>query len=264
MNLSGIKEIISRIRFFIDRIKYKKGKHFNITIVILLILLVTAFAAIYVNLQVEIKRKENILRSYYSEVHSVNNGPGKASGENNEINPSSNSINTDPFINNGEDIGKTDNTFSLNRTDNIKAYVCGEVGKPGVYEVKEGSRVIDLLELAGGPGENACLEIINLARVITDGERIYIPSKEEIGDGGFLFYTDGDLIGYNSSGVKTININTANLKELELLPGVGPVIAKNIIEYRKKHGLFKRKEELKNVTGIGEKKYEEINQFISI
>jgi len=264
MALLDIKEKISRVRFLMDKFKYKRSKHFYFAVFGLLFLLVVIFAVIFINQQVEIKRKENILKSYYSEIHTGSAEINEIAGGSNEVNALSESKEEYSDKSSKEDTGNTDSDGSLQNNNNIKVYICGEVKNPGVYEIKAGARIIDLLELAGGQNENACLEIINLAQIVVDGQRIYIPSQEEISTGSSLFFTGDYSSDYNSSENKTININNANSKELESLPGIGPVIAQNIIEYRNKNGLFKTKEELKNVTGIGEKKYEEISQFVSI
>lgn len=242
-----MKEAVDRLRFFIDRIKYKRSRHFYLTVIIIFVLISAALIPVYINLQLEIRKKENILKSYYSDINSEDTASDKASGET-----------------------ESENVFTLQPSDDnqketvIKAYICGEVKNPGVYEMEEGARVVDLLEIAGGESENACLEIINLARIIIDGQKIYIPSEEEIASGSSLFLRDSSLIDFGSPENLNVNINSANLKELESLPGIGPVIARNIIEYRTGNGPFKRKEELKKVTGIGEKKYEQIKNFISI
>ena len=266
MSLLNMKEKISRIRFFFDKVKYKRGRHFYLTVFGLLFLIITLFTAVFINQQVEIKRKENILKSYYSENYTGSSKLNETTSHPDEIKiMADDEKEENPGLNLLDDIEGIKDSSSLTQFKNtIKAYICGEVKNPGVYEIEDGARIIDLLELAGGQDENACLEIINLAQTVVDGQRIYIPSQEEISGGNSLFFTGDYSNDYNSSVNRTININTANSKELESLPGIGPVIAQNIIEYRNKNGLFRTKEELKNVTGIGEKKYEEINQFISI
>ena len=268
-----MKEIISKLRFLIDKIKYKKGKNPYISIIVLLVIIVASFAIIYINMRIEIKRKENILKSYYTEINTAGNesdgimetgldGADKEINEAITLYENKDGHLTDGSMGNVEDTG--DALSPDKKTDMIKVYICGAVKNPGVYEVDEGARIIDLLEIAGGLNENACPEIINLAQPVIDGQRIYVPSREEITGGSSLFLTDNSSNDYYSSDNRIVNINTANLKELETLPGVGPVIAQNIIEYRNRNGSFKKKEELKNVTGIGEKKYEEISKFISI
>ncbi len=262
-----MREIIDKVRFFIDKIKYGRGKNFYITVVVLLILIITVFSVIYINLQIEIKRKENILKSYYSGDNTASIEPeGAAGGENGEVAGSEGSNKNLP-AGNGNYFESIDNDgdYNLQQPEvTIKVYICGEVENSGVYELKQGSRIIDLIEVAGGQGENACLEIINLARILVDGQRVYIPSMEEVANGNSLFFTGNYSDDYNAAENLNININTANLNELESLPGIGPVIAGNIIKYRERNGLFEKKEELKKVTGIGEKKYEEIIEFISI
>ncbi len=268
MSLIDIKEKISRLRFFVDKVKYKREKHFYFAVFGLILCLAGFFTIIYINQQVDIKRKENILKSYYPEndiERSVSEGnaaetdkeiDGKKKLYENEENSSGKNSLKD--MDSSGDSGNLEQIIST-----IKAYICGEVRNPGVYEIENGARIIDLLKIAGGQTENSCLEIINLAQIVIDGQRIYIPSLEEIGDSDSLFFTE-DSDGYGFTGSGPVNINTANSKELESLPGIGPVIANNIVEYRSRNGSFKKKEELKNVTGIGEKKYEEIEKLVSI
>jgi competence protein ComEA len=265
-----MEEIISKLRFLIDKIKYKKGRHIYISIIILLIIIVISFTVIYINMKIEIKRKENILKSYYSEISIADNSPDGSGAERtgNEINGEKTLHDNEKqhFTagSNGDSRYGGSNSDTAGKTAAIKVYICGAVKNPGVYEVYEGARVIDLLEAAGGQNEDACIEIINLAGPLADGQRIYVPFEEEITGGSSLFFS-GDLQDdYSSSGSRVVNINSASAKELETLPGVGPVIAQNIVEYRNRNGFFKKKEELKNVTGIGEKKYDKISKFISI
>ena len=266
MSLLDVKEKIGRIRFFIDKVKYKRGRHFYLTVFGLLFLIIALFTAVFINQKVEIKRKENILKSYYSENNTGGSKLDKTTSYPDEI-----KIIADDGKEKYPESGNLEDTKNSNDTEGspqngntIKAYICGGVKNPGVYEIGDGARIVDLLELAGGCDENACLEIVNLAQTVVDGQRIYIPSQEEISGGSSLFFVSNYLNDYKSSENRTININTANLEELAFLFGNGPVTAQNIIEYRNKNRLFKMKEELKNVTGIGEKKYEEIKQSISI
>lgn len=138
----------------------------------------------------------------------------------------------------------------------IQVYICGEIKKPGVYKISDDKRIIDLVYMAGGFTENANLEAVNLATKLKDEDYIKIPSKkinnEDKGDVDFKEYSD------------KININTATLEELKKLPRIGDALAKRIIEYRNKNGPFKRIEDLKNVSGIGDKMFENIKDMISI
>jgi competence protein ComEA len=261
LNLFDIKEKISRGRFCIDKIKYSRKRHFYFIIPGFIFLIITVFIFIYINQSIEIKRKENILKSYYQE-----NETDLYDGENGAVADDRSKTEKEESFDTGKKLeGEREaSDDSLTKSSgSLKAYICGEVKKPGVYEIKNGSRVIDLLELAGGQSEDACLEMINLAQEVFDGQRIYIPSVEEISSSGFSFTSDY-LEGGSYSEFKTININSAGIGELESLPGIGPVTAQNIIDYRNANGLFKDKAELKNVAGIGEKKYEKIEHLISI
>src|SRR4030042_4984306 len=179
MNLLDFKEKISRARFFIDKVRYKREKHFYFAIFGLIFCLVSFFTIVYINQQVEIKRKENILKSYYPEndiERSVSEGNaaeanGEIDGEKKLYENEENSSGK----NSSQDIDSSDDSGNLPQIINtIKAYICGEVINPGVYEIKNGARIIDLLEIAGGQTENSCLEIINIAQIVIDGQRIYI------------------------------------------------------------------------------------------
>jgi competence protein ComEA len=261
MDLFGFKEKINRGRFLIDKIKYSRKRHFYFIIPAFIFLIITVFIFIYINQRIEIKRKENILKSYYQESDTGSSDRENGAGADDRLDKEK-----EKSFETGEELYQEEvkNGDGLVQGSGLlKAYICGEVKKPGVYEIKNGSRVIDLLELAGGQSADACLEVINLAQKVFDGQRIYIPSMEEIDSGGFSFGIDYSEDSSNS-GFRNININSAGTEELKSLPGIGPVTAKNIIDYRNTNGLFKSKEELQNVTGIGEKKYERIEHLISI
>ena len=154
-------------------------------------------------------------------------------------------------------------------------HVTGEVKNPGVVKVKQGSRIEDIIEAAGGLTENADITNVNLAFEVEDGMKIRIPSNDEgnenegniiehyiTQDSGKGVIVSEDKSSENLSLV--ININTANETELEQLPGIGASIAGRIIDYRNKNGKFKAIEDIKNVTGIGETKFEKIKDFIKV
>ena len=152
--------------------------------------------------------------------------------------------------------------------DIMAVHVTGEVKKPGVVKVKEGSRIEDIIEAAGGLTENADTTNINLAYMVEDGMKIRIPSSnEEDIEENYISVDSGKRVimsdeSNNSSLI--VNINTANETELEQLPGIGPSISSKIVDYRNQNGKFKNIEDIKNVTGIGDSKYEKIKDFIKV
>ena len=174
-----------------------------------------------------------------------------------------------------------------NKTDKNKIviYIIGEVKQEGVYKLDENSRISDAIEKAGGTKENADLSQINLAYKIEDGMRIYIPKKgelvqdkekiedktQEIVTGKSSDITNTTSVNTNLStnkksktDIEKINLNKATQTELETLPGIGPSTAEKIIEYRKENGNFKNIEDIMNVNGIGESKYNKIKDLISV
>lgn len=128
----------------------------------------------------------------------------------------------------------------------IVVQIIGEVNNPDVYEIQLGMRLYDLINIAGGLTENADVEAINLALLLTDQMKITIPS----------------IFDENETNIKKVNINTADVKLLTTLNGIGEVKAQAIIEYREKHGPFKTTEEIMKVKGIGLKTYEKIKDYI--
>ena len=135
-----------------------------------------------------------------------------------------------------------------------------------------GSRIEDAIESAGGLTENADITKVNLAYVVEDGTKIKIPSasEEDIGDEDIIDSKSGDNIIIEENAVpsnnspQTININKATEKEFETLPGIGPSLASKIIEYRNQNGKFESIEDIKNVNGIGDNKYEKIKDLITV
>ena len=124
--------------------------------------------------------------------------------------------------------------------------VTGAVTKPGVYTLAANSRVIDAIKAAGDSGPGADLSTINLARVLSDGEQIYVDST--------IINSAGKRVSkMGHSG--PINVNRATAAQLDSLDGIGPVIAKRIIEYRKVNGPFATVEDLQKVSGIGTAKF---------
>lgn len=135
-------------------------------------------------------------------------------------------------------------------------HVGGAVNSPGLYELRQGMRVNDAVKAAGGPAANGDLDALNLAAKISDGQKITVPVKgtanpEVPADAGAASAVDGKIA-----------INTATIAQLDELDGIGPVLAKRIVDYRSKHGPFTRLDQLQNVDGIGPKKLELIKDQI--
>jgi len=133
--------------------------------------------------------------------------------------------------------------------------VTGAVNRPGVYSLTGRSRVIDAIKAAGDSAPGADLSTINLARVLNDGEQIYVDST--------VVNSSGQRVSKKvASG--PVNINRATLRQLDALDGIGPVIAGRIIDYRKKNGSFLSIDDLQKVSGIGVAKFAQIKSKIRI
>lgn len=171
------------------------------------------------------------------------------------------------------------------KTEEVKSkiivHVSGAVNKEGVYELKENSRVSDAIEKAGGLREDAYADNLNLAYKIEDGTKIHILTKTEYNEkisqeSNNNSKNENDIYvqefieesknkdDLENNKEEKVNINKATQTELETLPGIGPSTAMKIIEYRKENGEFKTKEDLKNVSGIGEVKFKNIQDKIVI
>jgi competence protein ComEA len=166
----------------------------------------------------------------------------------------------------------------------IVVYVCGAVRKPGVYRLQAGLRVADGIARAGGAGSDADLEQLNLAEPLTDGMKLSVPRKEEsllrtatamqssssvqITPRGRHQARGGHRSGGRSTQKlqpgQTLNVNTATEAELESLPGVGPSLARRIVEYRQANGPFQTADDLQNVSGIGPSKFDKMADFIRL
>lgn len=166
---------------------------------------------------------------------------------------------------------KLDTKKEETEEDKIVVHVTGAVKNEGVVEVKENARINDVIAAAGGLADDVDLKNVNLAYIVEDGQKIYIPSikdnEENRDDGEIVTENAGENVlkeeeesGKNS----VININTANIEALTAIPGVGSATAEKIVTYRKENGKFKTVEDIKNVSGIGDKKYEAIKDYISV
>lgn len=165
-------------------------------------------------------------------------------------------------INTEEDIQEQDEE----ETAIIMVHISGQVHKPGIVEIDLGKRLIDAIKLAGGLKKEADQDRINLAKKLIDEEKIYIPKvgeelKSDIIDLGSNINIANNTNVTNSN--DKININKCSQAELESLPGIGGVLALRIIDYRNSNP-FTTIEDLKQVSGIGDKKYESVKDLITV
>lgn len=148
-------------------------------------------------------------------------------------------------------------------TNTITVFVSGEINNPGVVTIESQKRLSDAVEILGGITENADLNKINLAMKLEDEYHYIIP---KIGENLELnsddTYIGSEIIEDEKSNL--VNINKATIQELDVLPGIGEATANKIINYREENGEFKSIDEIKNVNGIGDKKYEELKNLISV
>ena len=189
-------------------------------------------------------------------------------------------VNAEPIIEEKKEVEEVE--------EKIKVEIKGAVNGPGVYELNNDSRVIDIINLAGGLTENADISLINLSKKLTDEMVIIIYTREEIenynnskikteyvyievnncpdpiNDACIKEYEEEKVNNDDSNEDKIININKASIEELTTLSGIGESKAKLIIEYREQNGNFKNIEELSNVKGIGESLIEKIKDNITI
>ncbi|ONI37699.1 hypothetical protein AN639_00700 [Candidatus Epulonipiscium fishelsonii] len=162
-----------------------------------------------------------------------------------------------------QDIDITSELSDNNIVDNseniqqIPVYICGEINNTGVYWVNEHSLIQDVINMAGGVTSDADMTAINLAQILQPNSQVVVPKK------GVILNTinTGQI---NNTGEDKININLADLVQLETLPNIGEVKAQAILDYREEHGSFSSLEQLKEVSGIGEKTYEGLKDSIRI
>ena len=154
----------------------------------------------------------------------------------------------------------------------VQVYICGAVRNPGVYSVIVGTILNDAVEKAGGFTQDAAVTSMNLVYVINSNMSFYIPTVKEVesgqgggtdvirGKGTFIWGGDG---GASDKATAKVNINTADQAALQTLPGIGEATARSIIEYRSRNP-FKKPEDLKKVSGIGDAKFERVKAFITV
>lgn len=169
-------------------------------------------------------------------------------------------------------VAESNETVEIKET--IVIHITGEVKNEGVIYLEKGARLVDAIKEAGGETKEADLSQVNLAYELQDGQKIYIPNKNEkisqyiIGINGETIDSNGTNTGNESTssskeGAK-VNINTATQNELDGLPGIGPALAQRIIDFREENGNFKSIEDIQNVKGIGDSKFDDIKDTIVV
>ena len=156
----------------------------------------------------------------------------------------------------------TDNE-EQNEANNLSASliyvdISGEVNIPGVYEVKEGTRLFQVIDMAGGLTKAANIDSLNRAEEVYDGEKIIVGSDSYDGNNNSNDYSTG----FSNDG--KVNINRADLNELQTLPNIGPAKAQNIIDYRNSSGKFQTINDILYVNGIGSKTFESLKDLICV
>ena len=175
-----------------------------------------------------------------------------------------------------QEIGNAD--AGSGSTEHIFVYVCGAVNTPGVYELEAGARLYEAIARAGGVREDGAEESINQAQAVSDGERLYIPTDEEVRQGLDGYFLSGSAGGAAAAGSQSavpggpsgssaggkVNINTASREELKTLNGIGDTRAGSIIVYRESNGPFGSIEDLMKVEGIKEGVFNKLKDDITV
>lgn len=172
----------------------------------------------------------------------------------------------DIYYLNNLDSNETEKKEIKTEKKEIIVHIAGCIAKPGIVKLEENSRICDAIDLAGGITEEADISKINLAYPLEDGMKIYIPNinEKEVNIENEYLTQETTTQEINSTINKKININSANKSEIETIPGIGSITAQKIIDYRKENGKFKKIEDIKNISGIGENKFKKIKEYICI
>jgi competence protein ComEA len=159
-----------------------------------------------------------------------------------------------------------DGIASDTSTETIIVDVSGEVETPSVIELPLDSRINDAIQAAGGLTKNADISQINRAAMLSDGEKVFIPTKPslDIQGSGSGLDTSQNTTGNQNTTTTKVNINNASSEQLQEVPGIGPVTANKIILFRTQNGLFRKLEDIKKVSGIGDKTFEKMKPYICI
>ena len=157
--------------------------------------------------------------------------------------------------------GTTEQKETLKSDQTVQVYVCGEVAAPGVYQLKDGMRICDAVEAAGGLTKAASREYWNLAEKLSDGQMIYFPTEEEARERKASAEAAGATVEESDG---RIDINTADAAQLVTIPGIGETRAAAILAYREKNGPFAKVEDIMQVSGIKSALFEKMKDYITI
>ena len=163
------------------------------------------------------------------------------------------------------EIEKNTEGENIEVSSEVIVYISGAVKNPGVITMTSEDRLSDAIKMVGGTTGKADLNAINLAEKLIDGKQYIVPVKGEnisVSSGGNR--RGMEMGGGTSENGSILNINTATVEQLDALPGVGEATANKIISYREENGSFKSIEDLKNVKGIGDKKFEDLKDLITV
>ncbi len=154
-----------------------------------------------------------------------------------------------------EDMTAQTATNAALSTDTVTVYICGAIECPGVYELPSGSRVVEIIDAAGGLRADASANALNQARLLVDGEMIEVLTVSEAAVRQVALEDEAD---------SRVNINTADADELKTLPGIGDSKAASILSYREEHGAFAAIEDIKNIEGIKDGVFSNIKDLIRV
>ena len=135
----------------------------------------------------------------------------------------------------------------------LVVHVVGAVSRPGLYRLRDGARVADAIDRAGGETPKADLALVNLAAPLADGQQVVVPRRAPA----------GAAAGDGSAAAGPVHLNTATLEQLDALPGVGPVTAQKILDYREQHGAFSSVDDLDAIPGIGPARLEQLREVVA-
>jgi competence protein ComEA len=164
--------------------------------------------------------------------------------------------------------GPSTSRRSSNTDGELVVHVAGAVVRPGIVRLRTGARVVDAIEAAGGARPEADLDQLNLAAKVADGQRIGVglPGQAATGGGvaGLVGGSPAASDGFGGSSAGLLNLNTATQTEIEALPGIGPVLGAAILRERDERGGFRSVDELRSVRGIGEKRFADLHDLVTV